>query len=244
MTSTPALPALTPNAHLRYDVIARWVDQLQPSSVLEFGVGLGAVGARLAQRRAYRGVEPDDTSRAAANAVMPPSGTVTAEVDDVDDGTIELVCAFEVLEHIPDDVAALTDWTRYLAPGGHVLASVPAWPHRFAPHDTRAGHLRRYSPDMLRDLATAAGLDVVAVEPIGFPLGLVLETIRNRAADGHDDVDDAATATAASARIMQPKPWMRAATAAGTWPFRMVQRAVHPAKWSTGFVLVARKPLV
>ena len=44
---------------LRFDVVSRVVDDLAPRTVLEVGCGQGAVGARLATRATYVGVEPD-----------------------------------------------------------------------------------------------------------------------------------------------------------------------------------------
>lgn len=237
-------PPLTLNAQLRWDPIRRWVDRLAPASIVEFGVGQGAMGLRLAEGRHYRGVEPDDTSRAIAAAVVPSTGTVSADASDIEAGSVEMVCAFEVLEHIPDDVAALTEWAALVAPGGHVLLSVPAWNHKMGEWDERVGHLRRYSPEMLREVASAAGLDTVAIESVGFPLGTVLERARNEMAKRRPSAAETADdRTASSARQLQPKPWMGAATIAATAPFRLLQRTITNSSLSTCFVLVARKPL-
>ena len=60
------------------------------------------------------------------------------------DAMFDLVCAFEVLEHIEDDVAALREWGAKVRPGGYVMISSPAFPDRFGPFDHFAGHFRRY----------------------------------------------------------------------------------------------------
>src|SRR3546814_6549126 len=52
--------------------------------------------------------------------------------------------AFEVLEHIEDDHAALRQWLGWLKPGGILLMSVPAHPSQWNAADVWAGHFRRY----------------------------------------------------------------------------------------------------
>ena len=94
--------------------------------------------------------------------------------------TFDLVCAFEVLEHIEDDETALRDWVRLIRPGGHLLLSVPADPSRFGPMDEHAGHFRRYSVDRLTALAENVGLVDVRATVYGWPLGYALEAVRNR----------------------------------------------------------------
>ena len=90
------------------------------------------------------------------------------------------MCAFEVLEHIEDDVAALKDpWSSYVRPGGWIMLSVPAWQERFGPMDKFVGHFRRYDPPVLRSRLTGAGLTDVELVHFGAPLGYVLEAGRN-----------------------------------------------------------------
>ena len=65
---------LTPNAWLRYELIRR---MLPPGvkDVLEVGCGQGALGARLAQRYRYLGVEPDRTSWRVASERIRATGS-------------------------------------------------------------------------------------------------------------------------------------------------------------------------
>jgi SAM-dependent methyltransferase len=75
----------------------------------------------------------------------------------------------EVLEHIEDDRAALTELRRVLRPGGVLALSVPANPGLFGPSDEWAGHVRRYSRRDLLDACTDAGLTVESCLAWGFP---------------------------------------------------------------------------
>lgn len=68
--------------------------------------------------------------------------------------------AFNVLEHIPEDVTALRGARRLVRPGGAVVVLVPAFPALMSPFDRAVGHVRRYTRASLRTALTSAGLVV------------------------------------------------------------------------------------
>ena len=158
----------------------------------------------------------------------------------------DLLCAFEVLEHIDDDAAALREWVARLRPGGDVLLSVPAWPERFSCTDAEVGHLRRYTPEGVAALAEQAGLVDVEVRLYGFPLGYVLEWAREvlarRAVRRRSTVAGPSTVerTERSGAWYQPPRWSNEVIRLATAPFRAVQRRVDDR--GTGMVLSARVP--
>ena len=235
MTAGTALPPLSPNGWLRWAVVSRLLPAPDRAlTVLEVGCGQGGFGARLAQDYSYVGVEPDATSCSVAQQRLDEAGG-RGEVRHGDlsvlgaDESFDLVCAFEVIEHIEDDAGALRDWAARLRPGGTLLLSTPAWQHRFGPADEMVGHYRRYDPSVLRERLGATGLSDVEVVHFGMPLGYLLEAGRNaagrrRLAAGAADESKAARSDA-SGRTLQPST-SAAATAArvGTLPFRAVQR--------------------
>src|SRR3954447_3696754 len=178
-----ALPPLSPNAWLRWEVVSRL---LPPAGLdlLEVGCGQGGYGARLARSYSYVGIEPDAISSAVARARVAPAGGEVRQGDLSvvgDDELFDLVVAFEVIEHIEDDVEALTGWASHLRPGGWLLLSTPAWQKRFGPADEMVGHFRRYDPPVLRSRLAGAGLVNVEVVHFGAPLGYLLEAGRNYA---------------------------------------------------------------
>jgi SAM-dependent methyltransferase len=91
-----------------------------------------------------------------------------------------LVMAFEVLEHIEDDTAAMRQWGSWLAPGGTLLMSVPAHPRLWSAADEWAGHYRRYRKQDLVAVVQAAGLEIEHLECSGFPLGNLTEQLQAR----------------------------------------------------------------
>src|SRR3954469_10818685 len=129
--------------------------------VLEVGCGEGALGVRLARGRDYLGLEPDPDSFQVARQRFTEAGhgeVRQAHTWDLGaEERFDAVCAFEVLEHIEDDAAALAEWAGRLRPGGGLLLSVPAHQRRFGPADELVGHFRRYDPDALADLLAGCG---------------------------------------------------------------------------------------
>jgi SAM-dependent methyltransferase len=77
--------------------------------------------------------------------------------------------AFNVLEHIPDDVAALRAAHRVVRPGGAVVIFVPAFEVAMSRFDREVGHVRRYSRRSLRHSLSAAGLVVDDVRYVDMP---------------------------------------------------------------------------
>ena len=65
------------------------------------------------------------------------------------DRAFGLVCALDIVEHVDDEDAALSELARVAAPGAALLLSVPLHPARWTPFDDFVGHRRRYEPDRL-----------------------------------------------------------------------------------------------
>ena len=65
------------------------------------------------------------------------------------DSSVSLLCAFDVLEHLDDDMRALTEFNRVIEPGGFLLVTVPAYRFLWSEHDEALMHRRRYSASEL-----------------------------------------------------------------------------------------------
>jgi SAM-dependent methyltransferase len=138
----------------------------QADRVLEVGCGTGFVLQAL--RTAAKGARVAGSELHRAALALARSGHGTAvELFQADarqpclNAALDVVCAFDVLEHIEEDGAALRALHDALRPGGVLLASVPQHPWLWGPSDDVARHVRRYRAGEIEDKASAAGLEVV-----------------------------------------------------------------------------------
>lgn len=76
------------------------------------------------------------------------------------DASFDLVCAFDIIEHIAGDVAAMAELARVAKPGAVLLLSVPLHAAAWTAFDEFVGHYRRYEPDTLLALLDAHGFAV------------------------------------------------------------------------------------
>jgi SAM-dependent methyltransferase len=65
------------------------------------------------------------------------------------DASFTLVCAFDIIEHVDDEDAALSELSRVATPGAVLLMSVPLHPSHWTAFDDFVGHRRRYEPQRL-----------------------------------------------------------------------------------------------
>lgn len=74
--------------------------------------------------------------------------------------SVDLVVAFDILEHIDEDVRAASEMLRVLRPGRAALIAVPADPRLWSAHDVAVEHVRRYTRTTLVDTVTKAGFTI------------------------------------------------------------------------------------
>ncbi len=74
------------------------------------------------------------------------------------DQTFSLVLATDIIEHVDDDLRALTEVARVLRPGCNALITVPAFPSLWGFQDDVSLHKRRYRMGPLLERIRAAGL--------------------------------------------------------------------------------------
>lgn len=127
-------------------------------TILDIGCGTGAMSKRLT--RWGRVVSADFSPLALQfSRRRGLENLVTADAMHLpfSEGHFDALVAMDMLEHLPDDKAALAEFYRVLKPGGVVLATVPAYPHLWSEHDVALMHHRRYMRPELRSRFTEAG---------------------------------------------------------------------------------------
>lgn len=96
--------------------------------------------------------------------------------------------AYNVLEHIPDDVGALRSMASLVRPGGAVVVFVPAFPMLMSDFDRAVGHVRRYRRAGLRSVFEQAGLEVERLHHVNwagfFAWLLMMRLLRGAPKDG------------------------------------------------------------
>ncbi len=71
----------------------------------------------------------------------------------------DLICLFDVLEHIEQDETTLNKLKDLLNPNGRILITVPAFQWLWSIHDEYLHHKRRYDLSRIRNIVAAAGLE-------------------------------------------------------------------------------------
>ncbi len=94
----------------------------------------------------------------------------------------DYITAFEVLEHVEDDLEFLNNIQSILTKGGFLIISTPAKKAKWSNNDVISGHLRRYEKDELRQLLQKSRFDVVKIWNYGYPLTIILDMMLERRA--------------------------------------------------------------
>jgi SAM-dependent methyltransferase len=126
--------------------------------ILDAGCGSGRNMVDLARYGTVTGVELSETSVELARA-RGCGEVVAGSVLDMPfpDDSFELAASLDVIEHLEDDLAALTELRRTVAPGGALLITVPAYQWLWSGHDEINHHHRRYTRRSLQRVGEQAG---------------------------------------------------------------------------------------
>ncbi|MBX5481025.1 MAG: methyltransferase domain-containing protein [Myxococcaceae bacterium] len=141
--------------------------------VLEVGAGIGTITAQIAGGRELviaLEVEREYVDRLTERFrhmpnVRPYLSDVTlADWEKLREERLDSVLLSNVLEHIPDDAAAVRRFRELLPPGGRLVLFVPALQQLFGSMDEAVGHYRRYTPATLRAVMEQNGFRVSTLE--------------------------------------------------------------------------------
>jgi len=75
--------------------------------------------------------------------------------------TFDVICLFDVLEHLNDDVKAMDKLKKMLKPRGQIILTVPAHQWLWSRDDALAGHKRRYTKAQLKEVFRTCGLQPI-----------------------------------------------------------------------------------
>jgi SAM-dependent methyltransferase len=130
-----------------------------PGRALDIGAA-GGGNTRVLKRRGWAPVALEYNVEGAEVAAERGLDVIRADARALPlaDASLDLVVAFDVLEHIDEDDAAAAEICRTLRPGGTALIAVPCDMRLWSAHDVAVGHVRRYTRESLTAVVEKAGL--------------------------------------------------------------------------------------
>src|SRR5262249_22284152 len=134
------------------------------------GTPVVEIGAGLRPRLPLRRAVFVDVSRAASTKLRGAGApSVCARVARLPFrfGALGAIHAYDLLEHLTDDGAAVAELARVLVPGGRLVLSTPLHADRWHAFDRIVGHARRYDPSALVALMEGHGFSLDAFAPFG-----------------------------------------------------------------------------
>ncbi|MFH0984166.1 MAG: methyltransferase domain-containing protein [Candidatus Omnitrophota bacterium] len=151
------------------------------SRVLDIGSGLGDFAELFARPHSERRVILSDASKEMTEEILRrTTGMSCLEVMKLDvsaenapsdfPGSFvpDTVTCINVLEHIEDDIRALSNMRKWVVPGGRLVLLVPALDCLYGSFDRLAGHYRRYDRRKLSDCLKASGWALRRLEYFNF----------------------------------------------------------------------------
>jgi len=169
-----------PRHYYREGIIIKTVKRVLPvGKVLDVGCGTGSLALKLA-RQGYQVVGVDISEsciKITKNRVKEEGLTKSVIVSigsatkiNLPDNSVDCVIAGEVLEHLKDDGAAVSEFSRVIKPGGVCIITVPADPSQWNVWDDMAGHVRRYTREDLERLFKSHKFRFEYIRYWGFPV--------------------------------------------------------------------------
>jgi SAM-dependent methyltransferase len=140
--------------------ICRQVTDRRPR-ILDVGCGTGANLLMLSKYGDAEGVDVSEDALAfCRERGLDKVRLGAGEELPYEDATFDLVTAFDVVEHMDDDLAGLREMRRVLRPGGRVLLFVPTFMFLWGVQDDVSHHRRRYRLPELQRVLEEAGFEM------------------------------------------------------------------------------------
>ena len=119
----------------------------------------------------------------------------TNSLDVIEDGSLDVIVSFHVIEHLPNPIDTLNDLMRKVASGGQILIEVPhandfllssVACEEFKQFTLWSQHLVLHTRDSLRKTLEYVGLEDIQIEGVQrYPLSNHLNWLANGKAGGH-----------------------------------------------------------
>jgi len=220
---------------------------LRANRVLEIGPGFGDLIAYLNSIDPNKTIDAvevsNDAYRLCSDRFLDNKNisVVHSKVEDFQmEKLYDLLLAFEVLEHIDEDVTFLKEMNSKMKDQGLILLSVPAYMKRWQTQDEVSGHVRRYEEGELISKLELSGFKVMKVLDYGFPLTSLMVPFRNvfyrkNALSAQENTEKSGVENRLFSRRMTYF------VAISLFPFYCLQKVFSRLKKGDGFVVLAKK---
>jgi len=141
--------------------VKKLVKNRRDLNILNIGIATGATSIMLEEFGKVKSIEYDQTCyefvRQKLNIDIEQGSILELRFDN---DSYDLVCAFDVIEHVENDRLAANEMKRVCKPGGFVFVTVPAFQSLWSRHDEVNHHFRRYKLKQLENLFMPGGFTV------------------------------------------------------------------------------------
>ena len=183
-------------ARARVDFVGRWAPR---GALIEIGAASGYfIDAAQTEGWHAEGVEPagEMALRARERGLPVSQGTLATAAGSME--PVDLLCAWHVLEHLPEPQAAVALMRRLIRPGGQLALELPNVAGVLAARRTTrwlhldpGAHVAHYGPQQLRQLLSAGGFEVEHLETfsmrelVASPTKRAIHVVRDTVVSGH-----------------------------------------------------------
>lgn len=154
-------------------------DSKEEFSILNIGVATGATSKMLEKHGQVTSVEFDADCCEFLRDKLQMEVTEASATDlPFGDNEFDMVCAFDVLEHIDDHTTAASEINRVTKHGGNIFLTVPAHNFLWSEHDEINHHFRRYSVSEFKNLIESSGSSIEFFTSFNFWLFFPIAAVR------------------------------------------------------------------
>jgi SAM-dependent methyltransferase len=227
---------------------------LPAGKYLEIGFGTGVCAYEFfLLGHACTGYELDNRSIEITNALFNSENGIVIDIreqlNEQDLSQYDYVAAFEVLEHIEDDLSMLVDISRYLKGNGRLILSVPAHQKKFSYLDKVSGHIRRYEKKELLQKLDQSGFIIDSILCYGFPFSNIFSLpfnllYRKKQYESVKHLSEQEKTLASGYLRVSDYKFKKLIPYWFVYMFSIVQRVFYKTDLGLGYVVVAQKRCV
>lgn len=168
-------------------IVRHWIQRLRPlrrdDLLADCGAGTGLFASEMTALCRVIAIDDFEESLVIARRNLGDDrvrrGSCTALP--LDDSSVDVLTALDVIEHVQEDHLALREFARVVRPGGLAIITVPALMLLWSDWDVALHHFRRYTRRSLLDVIPRAQFEIACCQYVNvaaFPIVLAVRKFR------------------------------------------------------------------